>query len=274
MPKKDISNILEECCDEVDDDSSASEDESDSKKTSDSDRNTTDKLFDDIQKKRVVKKRNTRKMKIRNAMTNPDFKPLKENDFNISKLGKDNTNTTAMEYCFYLALYIAVKFNKAGFACKFPEPHHKSYVNCLWESMLPVGFHNFVNSAENAPIFDAKNKAAESARLITNYFADINALALFSSMVMQNFDMIRYVSTHVSPTLYYGNTDKGKKVQLEFETLYRSRQNKLRQTMQLQARMYNDSYYPNKELTQSFKPAKQKQPTRGYPYTKSKPTTI
>ena len=228
VPNKEITSILSDCCNEVNTDSSDSEDESDDKKT-DKTVNDVDKLSD-LQKKRCVKKRNTRKMKIRNAMTNPDFKPLKSDDFNISKLGKDNTNTASMEYCFYLALYIATKFNKAGFAYKFPDINHKNYINCLWDEMLPNGFRDFVNSSTNATIFDTKNKATEAGKLITSYFNDYNALALFSSMVMQNFHMIRYVSTNVSPSIYYGNTANGKKVQLEFEKLFRLRQLKARQT--------------------------------------------
>ena len=272
IPKKEITTILNECCNEVNSDSSASEDETDDKKTDNNIRNVDDKLSE-LQKKRSVKKRNTRKMKIRNAMTNPDFKPLKRDDFNISKLGKDNTNTASMEYCFYLALYIATKFNKAGFAYKFPDINHKNYINCLWEVMLPPGFHDFVNSSANATIFDSKTKAAEAGKLITNYFNDYNALALFSSMVMQNFHMIRYVSTLISPSIYYGNTSNGKQVQLEFETLFRSRQNKARQ---MQARLYPEPYNIRKENTasQTFKPAaRPKLTTRGHPYTKSKPTT-
>ena len=270
IPNKKIDNILAECCNEVNSDSSASEDESDEKKA-DEDCNIDDKLTE-LQKKRSVKKRNTRKMKIRNAMTNPDFKPLKRDDFNISKLGKDNTNTASTEYCFYLALYIATKFNKAGFAHKFPDLNHKNYINCLWEVMLPPGFHDFVNSSENATIFDSKNKAADAGKLITSYFNDYNALALFSSMVMQNFHLIRYVSTLVSPSIYYGNTNNGKRVQLEFETLFRSRQNKIRQLQ----RPYPEQFYTRKEniVSQTFKPAaRPKLTTRGHPYTKSKPTT-
>ena len=274
IPKKEITTILNECCNEANSDSSGSEDEVDEAKTNPTSPNIADSQAE-LQKKRSVKKRNTRKMKIRNAMTNPDFKPLKKDDFNISKIGKDNTNLESTEYCFYLALYIATKFNRAGFVYKFPDPYHKICLNLLWDSMLPPTFRDFVNSSTNATIFDAKNKAAEAGKVLTKYFKEDNNLALFSGMVMQNFHLIRYVSTLVSPALYYGNTNDGKKIQLEFETLYRSQQNKSRQ-MQSSSIYTGPSYHTQKESPGSngiFKPAIRGKTVRGHPYTKSKLTS-
>ena len=103
----------------------------------------------------------------------------------------------------------------------------------------------------------------QNIQLHQNSCINSQHLDTFSRCIMQNFNLIRYVSSKVVPNLYYGISQEGKQIDLDFLNIY-NRYILLKQQQQPQRQQQTSQ----QTHFNSVKDKRVKQPLRFTPYKK------